>query len=87
MRTYSEMINWLVDRVDDAALRYNEWPAQMAIAEAYQIPYATVAADVQTVKIHRERAQKDLRRAQSRASNEARRLANLAKKAHNDHPQ
>lgn len=78
MKTYHEMIYWVVARNDQ--LRYHEWPALMAISEAYGVPYESVAADVQTVKIHREREQKDLRRALSRASNEARRLANLARK-------
>jgi methylglyoxal synthase len=77
MKTYQEMVQWVVDNNDK--LRYHEWPALMSISEVYNVPYETAAADVQTIKIHRERAQKDLRRAQSRASNEQRRLANLAK--------
>lgn len=78
MKTYHEMIQWVVDNNDK--LRYHEWPALMAISEAYGIPYESVSADVQTVKIHRERAQKEQRKAESRASNEQRRLANLARK-------
>lgn len=78
MKTYEQMIQWVVDNNDK--LRYHEWPALMSISEIYNVPYESVAAAVQTVKIHRERAQKDLRRAQSRASNEQRRLANLARK-------
>jgi hypothetical protein len=78
MKTYHEMIQWVVDHNDK--LRYHEWPALMAISEIYGIPYESVAADVQTIKIHRERAQKEQRQAQSRASNEQRRLANLARK-------
>ncbi len=77
MKTYPEMIQWVVDNNDK--LRYHEWPALMSISEVYNVPYESVSADVQTIKIHRERAQKEQRRAQSRASNEQRRLANLAK--------
>jgi hypothetical protein len=78
MKTYQEMVQWVVD--NNTKLRYHEWPAIMAISEAYSTPYESVAADVQTIKIHRERTQKEQRQAQSRASNEQRRLANLARK-------
>jgi hypothetical protein len=78
MKTYQEMVQWVVD--NNTKLRYHEWPALMAISEAYSIPYESVVADVQTIKIHRERVQKEQRTAQSRASNEQRRLANLARK-------
>ena len=79
MKTYHEMIQWVVDRVDDATIRYYEWPAVLTIAEVYNIPQETVFNDVKFEKEFRERAQKEQRRAQSRASNEQRRLANLAK--------
>ncbi len=78
MKTYHEMIRWVVD--NNTKLRYHEWPALMSISEIYNVPYESVSADVQTLKIHRERAQKEQRKAESRASNEQRRLANLARK-------
>ncbi len=79
MKTYHEMIQFIVDQVDNGRLRYYEWPAVMAIAEAYGIVQETVFNDVQFEKQFREQAKKAQRQAQSRASNEQRRLANLAK--------
>jgi len=79
MKSYHEMIQFIVDQVDNGRLRYYEWPAVMAIAEAYGIAQETVFNDVQFEKQFREQAKKAQRQAQSRASNEQRRLANLAK--------
>lgn len=78
MKSYHEMIQFIVDQVDLGKLRYYEWPAVIAIAEAYGIPDETVFNDVQFEKELRERAKKEQRKAESRASNEQRRLANLA---------
>lgn len=78
MKSYHEMIQFIVDQVDSGKLRYYEWPAVIAIAEAYGIPDETVFNDVQFEKELRERAKKEQRKAESRASNEQRRLANLA---------
>lgn len=80
MKTYHEMIQWVVDRVDDATIRYHEWPAVLTIAEMYNIPQETVFNDVKFEKEFRERAQKEQRKAQSRASNEQRRLDNIARR-------
>jgi hypothetical protein len=77
MKTYQEMVQWVVDNNDK--LRYYEWPALMSISEVYNVPYGIVQADVQFEKDLREKDAKEQRRAQSRASNEQRRLANLAK--------
>jgi len=79
MKTYPEMIQWVVDRVDDATIRYHEWPALMTISEVYDIPYGIVQSDVQFEKDFREKAAREQRKAMSRSSNEQRRLANLAK--------
>lgn len=81
MKSYHEMIQWLVDQVDSGQLRYNEWPAAMAIATAYGIPQQTVFDDVKFEKNFRDRAKKEQRRAEYSASNEQRRLANLARLA------
>ncbi len=79
MKTYHEMVQFIVDQVDLGKLRYYEWPAVIAIAEAYGIPQETVSSDVKFEKEFREQAKKEQRKAESRASNEQRRLANLAK--------
>ena len=78
MKSYHEMVQFIVDQVDLGKLRYYEWPAVIAIAEAYGIPQDTVFSDVQFEKELRERAKKEQRKAESRSSNEQRRLANLA---------
>jgi hypothetical protein len=77
MKTYHEMIQWVVDNNDK--LRYHEWPALMTISEVYDIPYGIVQSDVQFEKDFREKAAREQRKAMSRSSNEQRRLANLAK--------
>lgn len=79
MKSYREMIQFIVDQVDLGKLRYYEWPAVIAIAEAYGIPQETVFSDVKFEKELREQAKKEQRKVASRASNEQRRLANLAK--------
>jgi hypothetical protein len=78
MKTYEEMIQWMVD--NNSLLRYSEWPAVMAISEIYDVPQQTVFNDVQSEKDLREQALKEQHRAEHRASNEQRRLANLAAK-------
>lgn len=80
MKSYHEMIQFIVDQVDHGTLRYYEWPAVIAIAEVYGIPQETVFFDIRFEKDIREKAKKERRKAESRASNEQRRLANLAKK-------
>ncbi len=82
MKTYEEMIQWVVDNSTTGSmkLRYNEWPAIMAMSEIYSVPYETIANDVKVKKDLREKAEKERRKAESRASNEQRRLANLANK-------
>lgn len=80
MKSYHEMIQFIVDQVDYGKLRYHEWAAVLAVAEAYGIPDETVFNDVQSEKEVREQAKKAQRKAESRASNEARCLANLARK-------
>ena len=78
MKSYEEMTYWVVALSDK--LRYHEWPALLAISEMYDIPYDIVQSDVQVIKDQREKALKEQRKAESRASNEQRRLANLARK-------
>lgn len=81
MKSYEEMIQWVVD--NNSQLRYNEWPALMAISESYNIPFSIVQIDVRYEKNLREKEAKERRKAdrkaQNQASNEQRRLANLAK--------
>jgi hypothetical protein len=78
MKTYEEMIQWMVDNI--SLLRYHEWPAVMTISEIYSVPQQTVFNDMQFEKDLREKTLKEQRKAEHRASNEQRRLANLAAK-------
>lgn len=80
MKTYHEMIQFVVDKVDDGTLRYNEWQPVLTLSEAYGIPQDVVFSDVKFEKEFREAARKEKRKVDSRAANEERRLANLAKK-------
>jgi hypothetical protein len=78
MKTYEEMIQWMVD--NNSLLRYSEWPAVMAISEIYDVPQQTVFNDMQFEKDLREKTLKEQRKTEHRASNEQRRLANIAAK-------
>lgn len=80
MKSYDEMIQFIVDQVDRGRLRYYEWPAVIAIAEVYGKTVGEVTLEIQVEKEFREQAKKKNRKAEHQASNEARRLANLAKK-------
>ena len=77
MKTYYEMIQWAAD--NESTLRYQYWPAKMAIAEMYGVPFETIHKDLVNELAFRDTAEKEKRKAESRASNEQRRLANLAK--------
>jgi len=80
MKTYAQMIEFIVYAPYDR-FRYNEWPAVLAIAEAYGIPQETVFADVKAVKEIRDTAKKAAQKEARRTEHEARRRANLTKKA------
>ncbi len=75
MKTYKEMIRWMID--NNSLLRYHEWSAVMAISEIYDVPRQTVFNDMASEKDLREQALKEQRKAEHRARNEQRRLANL----------
>ena len=79
MKTYEQMIQWHVNRVDSARIRYHEWPSYEAIAEIYGVAVDQVVADINQEKEHREASRRKDRREEHRAGNEARRLANLAR--------
>jgi hypothetical protein len=79
MKIYEEMIQWIVDHSNNR-LQHHEWPAVLAVAEMYGVPHQTVFDDVQFEKDFREMALKKKHKAEHRASNEQRRLANLAAK-------
>ena len=79
MKSYHEMIQFIVDQVDKGTLRYYEWPAVIALAEAYGIDADIVRNDINFEKEFRERARKEARKEEHRRSNEQRRLANLAR--------
>ena len=77
MKTYHEMIQFIVDQVDNGKLRYFEWPAIIAVAEAYSIDQQIVFSDVEIEATHRKAARKLEKLAANQASNQARRLANI----------
>lgn len=79
MKTYEEMVLFIAEQSKDR-LRYFEWPAALAIAEAYGVAPDTVFSDIKVEKDLQEQARKEGHRAKNRADHEARRLANLAKK-------
>lgn len=79
MKSYTDMIQFVVDKVDQGILRYYEWPAVLTIAEAYGTDTVTVANDIKAEKEIREQARKQARKAEHRRSNDERRLANLAR--------
>lgn len=80
MKTYHEMIQFVVDQADKRIFQYHEWVAALTIAEAYDIPQETVFSDIKFEIAFRDKAHKEARRAEMQASNEERRLANLAAK-------
>ena len=80
MKTYHEMIQFVVDQADKRIFQYHEWVAALTIAEAYDIPQETVFGDIKFEIAFRDKAHKEARRAAMQASNEERRLANLAAK-------
>jgi hypothetical protein len=77
MKTYMQMIHWIADKADNV-LRHGEWAAMCAVAETYDVPLERVSKHVKTGKHLREMALKKQRKAEHQASNEQRRLANLA---------
>lgn len=79
MKTYDEMIQWHVNQVESANIRYCEWPSYLAIAEVYGVTADQVLVDINQEKEHREASRREARKAEHRAGNEARRLANLAR--------
>lgn len=80
MKTYEQMIQWHVNQVESARIRYHEWPSYEAIAEVYGVSVDQVVADINQEKEHREDQRRKDRRAEHRASNEARWHANLARR-------
>jgi len=80
MKTYHEMIQWHVDRVQDGQIRYHEWPSATAISTMFGIDITVVNSDIDFEKKHREEKYAKERKLRHRQENEARRLANLTKK-------
>jgi hypothetical protein len=78
MKTYAQMIEFIVYAPYDR-FRYNEWPAVLAIAEAYGIPQETVFADVKAVKEIREKAKKAAQKEARRIEHEERRRGKFNK--------
>lgn len=77
MKTYEEMIQFAVDQDNKGYLQYVDWVTTLLLSEAYGVLRDTVYSDLTAEKEHRANAKKLARKAASRASNEARRLANI----------
>lgn len=58
MKTYQEMIQFLVDKADERVLGYHEPVACTVVAEIYNILPKTVFADVNHEIVRRENAHK-----------------------------
>ena len=80
MKTYHEMIQFVVDQADRRIFQYHEWVAAITLAEVYGIPQETVFDDIRLEVAHRDIAHKEERKARHQIENEQRRLANLAAK-------
>jgi len=78
-KSYSEMINFVVDRVDNGNLRYHEWAIVPVLSEMFGVDSKLVYHDIEVEKDSRKQKESARRRQESRDSNEARRLANLAR--------
>lgn len=79
MKTYEEMIQFTVDRME-STLRYHAWCAYILLSGTYDKTQDEVAKDISAEVSWREHQRRVKQKADQRASNEARRLANLAKK-------
>ena len=80
LKTYHEMIQFVVDQADKRIFQYHEWVAAITLAEVYGIPQETVFDDIKIEIARRDIAHKEERKARHQAENEERRLANLAVK-------
>lgn len=81
MKNYHEMIQFVSDQIENGTLRYEGWVVAMLLSESYGVARKTVQEDLEFEKTLRWKKKKELRRDESRAAHEQRRLANLAKKA------
>ena len=84
MKTYQEMIQFVVDQVDNGKIRYHEWVVIPVISEMFGVDAQLVYYDIDTEKEYRKLKESARRRQESQNANEARRLANLASAASND---
>jgi hypothetical protein len=80
MKTYHEMIQFVVDKAEERIFQYHEWVAAITLAEVYGVPQEIVFSDIKFEIAFRDKAQQEKRKARHREENEARRLANLAAK-------
>lgn len=83
MKSYDEMIQFTASECTAGVqrLRHYRWTAYILLAETYGVSEEQVCSDINAEIESRMRDQRVKRRAENRASNEARRLANLAKQA------
>ena len=80
MKTYDQMLDFVVDQSNNGNLRYVEWVACVVIAEAYNTSPETVMNHINQEKERQKIQLRALNKAKNQASNEQRRLANLARK-------
>lgn len=83
MKSYQEMVTYVVDNCDgtqSSDYRYVKWVAAYILGHMFGKTPNEVSEEVNSELARRESVRRELRKQESRASNEARRLANLAKK-------
>lgn len=80
MKTYDQMLDFVIGQSNNGNLRYVEWVACVVIAEAYNTSPETVMNHINQEKERQKIQRRALNKAKNQASNEQRRLANLARK-------
>jgi hypothetical protein len=80
MKSYEEMIQFVVYSKREGNYRYQSGPMAFTVAVAYDMPLDVVLLDISIEEGLRDKIKEAERKAEHKASNEARRLANLAKK-------
>ncbi len=80
MKSYEEMIDFVVKECTEGytQLRYAKWPIYLLLSKAYDKTEDQVFKDVAKGLEDFERMRREKHKAENRALNEARRLANLA---------
>lgn len=80
MKTYEDMIKFAVVQAETGYLQHLEFTAVILLSEAYEKTQANVREDMDTEYNFYEQARRAKRKADAQAANEARRLANIARR-------